>query len=283
MIEAALAEARHRAQVGDTIDKLWAVIRRDSRLALSYDANFWLSWVGIVVNIVIVYLIGSLVPASPKFGVNGQTNSYFSFLITNIAFLRFQGSAINAFATTIRDGQANGTLEIILSSPTSLPFVVLSSGAYTFGFELLSALIMLAIATLFGLNVSHANVLTLAVFIGLLLAAVIPVGVVASAATIAFKKTGPIEFALTSTTQLFGGVYIPLSTLPVVLQPIGMLLPITHAFVGLRAGLQGTALSQLWPEVGWLVGLCAIFIPTSLWLFTKAVDRAKVEGTLSQY
>lgn len=283
MIEASIRSAAARAKRGDGLGKLWAVFMRDARIALSYDANFWLNWVGCVIDIGVVFLIGSLVPPSSRFGIDGRPHTYFSYLVTNIAFLRFQSVAVQAFALAIRDGQAYGTLEIVLSSPTSLPFIVLSSGAYAFAFQLSQSLLMIVIATFFGLDVTHTNLVTLLVFLILMLAAVLPIGVIASSATMVFKKTGPIEFFLTSMTQLFGGVYIPIKALPAILQPVGMIIPVSHALNGLRGALEGASLSQLLPDVVWLCGLSAVFIPVSLLIFTAAVHRAKIDGTLGQY
>lgn len=283
MIDTAVAAARLRARRGDTLQKLWAVIKRDSRLAVSYDATFWMNWIGILVNIGVVFLIGSLVPPSTKFGLDGKPHAYFGYLVTNVAFLRFQNAAVQAFATAIRDGQAMGTLEFVLSTPTGLPFIVLSSGAYAFALALVQSLVMLAIAVPLGLDVSHANLLSFVIFLLLMIVAIMPIGVIASCATIAFKKTGPVEFALTSLTLLFGGVYIPVHSLPGLLQPISLFIPVTHAFTGLRGALEGLTVQQLWPEAAWLCALSAVLIPLSLLLFSAAVDRAKVDGTLGQY
>jgi ABC-2 type transport system permease protein len=272
-----------RTLTGDGLAKLGAVFMRDNRLALSYGVNFWLSWVAVLIEIAIAYFIGSLVAPSPKFGYDGRPHSYFDYLVVNTAFLRFQSVAVVAFAMAIRDGQTFGTLEIVLSSPTSLPFIVLSSGVYSFVYQLFQSVVYILVAIAFGLHVSHANLLTLLVFLALMIAAVTPIGVIASAATMAFKKTGPVEFLLTSVTQLFGGVYLPVALLPLPLRAIGTVLPVTHALNGLRGALQGATVSEMLPDIAWLCGLSAVFIPISLLLFNAAVNRAKTDGTLGQY
>jgi ABC-type polysaccharide/polyol phosphate export permease len=274
---------RARAAQTDGLSKLFAVFMRDNRLALSYDANFWLQWVGVFIEITIAYFIGTLVPPSAKFGFDGHPHHYFDYLVVNTAFMRFQSVAVVAFAMAIRDGQTFGTLELILSTPTSLPFIVLSAGLYAFVYQLIQSLVFILVAIAFGLDVSHANPVTLMVFLLLMIAAVTPIGVIAASATMVFKKTGPVEFFLTSVTQLFGGVYIPIASLPIALRWIGTILPVAHALTGIRAALQGATIGQMLPDVFWLLGLSAFFIPISLWLFTAAVHRAKLDGTLGQY
>lgn len=282
MIDVA-GQVRARALRGDGLSKLGAVFMRDNRLALSYGANFWITWIGVFIEIAIAFLIGSLVPPSPKFGFDGKPHSYFDYLVVNTAFLRFQSVAVVAFAMAIRDGQTFGTLEIILSTPTSLPFIVLSSGAYSFVFQLVQSIVFILVAMPFGLHVNHADLLTLVVFLVLMIAAVTPIGVIAASATMVFKKTGPVEFILTSVTQLFGGVYLPVAYLPGPLRVIGTILPITHALNGLRGALEGATITQMLPDAIWLCGLSAVFIPISLLIFNLAVHRAKADGTLGQY
>lgn len=272
-----------RAGGRDGISKLKSVFMRDNRLALSYGANFWLNWVAVGIDIAIAYFIGMLVPPSANYGVDGAPHRYFDYLVVNTAFLRFQSVAVVAFAMAIRDAQTFGTLEIILSTPTSLPFIVLSAGVYPFVFQLGQAAFFIVIAMLFGLDVSHTNVLTLLVFLGLMMAAVTPIGVIAASATMVFKKTGPVEFFLTSITQLFGGVYLPTKLLPPMLQIVGTILPVTHALNGLRGALQGASVMQMLPDIAWLCALSAAFIPLSLLIFSVAVNRAKTDGTLGQY
>ncbi|MBV8151240.1 MAG: ABC transporter permease [Candidatus Eremiobacteraeota bacterium] len=267
----------------DGMDKLWAVFLRDFRMAVSYGTNFWLSWISVAVDIGIAYFLGSLIAPSTRFGFDGNVHSYFDYLVINTAFLRFQSVAVTAFALAIRDGQTMGTLEVLLSTPSSIPFIVLSSGMYAFVYQLAQTFVYIGIAMLFGLNVSHANLLTLGVFIALMIAAVTPIGVIASSAAMALKKTGPIEFFLTSITQLFGGVYLPVAMLPLGLREVGNLLPVTHALNGLRAALQGATVAQMWPDILWLCGLSAVFIPVSLFVFSAALNRAKVDGTLGLY
>jgi ABC-2 type transport system permease protein len=223
------------------------------------------------------------VPASTNYGFDGHVHRYFDYLVVNTAFLRFQSVAVVAFAMAIRDAQTFGTLEVILSTPTSLPFIVLSAGMYPFAFQLLQALIFILVAMCFGLDVSHLNVATLLVFLALMVMAVTPIGVIAASATMVFKKTGPVEFFLTSVTQLFGGVYLPTRLLPGVLQIVGTVLPVTHALNGLRGALQGATVAQMLPDIIWLCALSAVFIPLSLLIFSVAVYRAKRDGTLGQY
>jgi ABC-type multidrug transport system permease subunit len=143
--------------------------------------------------------------------------------------------------------------------------------------------VYLAIAVAFGLDLSHVNYLTTAVFLILTVGAVSPLGVLAASLAMVIKKTGPVEFLSTASASLFGGVYLPLNRLPVALQAIGWLLPITHALNGFRAAAAGIPLSGVASDAIWLVVASLILMPVSLWIFAKSVGRARVDGTLSMY
>ncbi|WP_171899571.1 hypothetical protein [Candidatus Marithrix sp. Canyon 246] len=49
------------------------------------------------------------------------------------------------------------------------------------------------------------------------------------------------------------------------------------------AFLQGYTISQLLPNIIVLGIFSLIMLPISIWIFSKAVQRAKQDGTLTQY
>ena len=264
--------------------KVGAIFRRDVIVALSYPGNFALAWLGIVIEVVVAWYISRLIPPSRSFDPSGLVLvSFFQYLAINQAFVRFQTAALNSFAESIRDAQLTGTLEIVLSTPTQLPTLILSSAVWSFTYTILQTTVYLAIALAFGLDLSHVNYLTAAVFFILTVGAVSPLGVLAASLAMVIKKTGPVEFLSTASASLFGGVYLPLSRLPVALQFIGWLLPITHALNGFRAAAAGIPLSGVASDAIWLVVASLILMPVSLWIFAKSVGRARVDGTLSMY
>jgi len=266
------------------IAKVGAIFRRDVIVALSYPGNFALAWLGIVIEVVVAWYISRLIPPSRSYDPTGATAvSFFQYLAINQAFLRFQTAALNSFAESIRDAQLTGTLEIVLSTPTQLPTLILSSAVWSFTYTILQTAVYLAIALAFGLDLSHVNYVTAAVFLVLTVGAVSPLGVLAASLAMVIKKTGPVEWLSNASASLFGGVYLPLNRLPVALQFIGWLLPITHSLNGFRAASAGVPLSGVGSDALWLLVASLVLMPFSLWIFAKSVGRARVDGTLSMY
>jgi ABC-2 type transport system permease protein len=263
--------------------KAGAIFKRDAKLALSYEAQFFMQWLAVLAEVVITYFISTIVPPSPHFGFAGKEEGFFSYAIVNLAFVNLQTTALVNFSKTVRDGQLQGTLEALLATPTNLPIIILSGGLWAFTFTLLTTGLMLLVALPFGLDLRHTNLLTMAVFLVLTIAALSPLGVLSAAATMIFKQNAPFDFALTMLSYMFAGVYVPVALLPHPLQVLGWMLPITHSLTGFRAAVAGAAVTQVGGEVVWLLAAIALLVPFSLMAFERAVAYAKADGTLGAY
>jgi ABC-type multidrug transport system permease subunit len=263
--------------------KAMAMFVRDAEVALSYDVAFWFTWASIAIQVLSFYFIGKLIPASPKYGFGGQVSNYFDFVVVNLAFARFQATAIQCFQNAIRDDQLAGTLESIIATPTSLALIILSRGLWAFTLTGAQVAFFLILGMVLGVRFEHVNILSVGVFIALTIACMSPLGVMSAASIMTFKQSGGASFVMGGLTQLLGGIFFPVSTLPLALQYVSWLLPITHALQGIRGAMHGAGLRELAPEALWLCAAAAILLPISLWSFARAVKRAQVDGTLGQY
>jgi len=278
-----IAVALRQQSIGSVLAACWAIFVRDARIALSYQLNFWLQWVTVLFSVGLSYFLGRLISPSAAFGVGGHQESYFDYVAINIAFLRFQQTALQSFALAIRESQMAGTLEATLVTPVKLSVIVLSAGLWAFFNTALQTGSYLLLAIPFGLDLHRADVVTVLVFLVLTVLCIAPLGVVAASAVIMFKQIGPFEFFITGLSNVVGGVYFPVAMLPLPLAIAAWLLPITHALNGLRGGLQGASLAQVSSDALWLTLASAILLPVSLAFFAAAVKRAKLDGTLGQY
>jgi ABC-2 type transport system permease protein len=265
------------------LGKAGAIFTRDAKLALSYETQFFMQWLAALAEVVVTFLIATLVPPSPHFGFGGREEHFFSYAVVNLAFVNLQTTALMNFSKTVRDGQLQGTLEALLATPTTLPVIILSSGLWAFTFTTLTTFLMLVAALPFGLDLRHTNVLTMVLFFVLTIAAISPLGVLSAAATMIFKQNAPFDFALSMLSYMFAGVYVPVALLPPALQVVGWLLPITHALTGFRAAVAGVSATQLGGEVAWLLIAIVLLVPFSLIVFERAVAYAKADGTLGAY
>ncbi len=256
---------------------------RDARLDFSYDISFWIRWISILTSVLAFYFISKLISPSAQYGFGGKIATYFDFMVINLAFLRFQATAIQCFQGAIRNDQMTGTLEVLIATPTSLPTIILSTGLWAFTLTLLQAVATLGMGMLLGSDLSHVNLTSALVFTLLTIACMSPIGVMSAASIMTFKQAGPTGFVMSGLANLLGGGLFPVSVLPMYLQYLSWTLPITHSLNGFRGAMHGGSLSQLAPDALWLLVASAIMLPLSLWLFARAVERAKIDGTLGQY
>lgn len=264
-------------------EKIGAIFVRDARLAVSYPMSFWLGWVSIAGQVLAFYFMSKLIGPSRSFGFGGRAGTYFDYVIVNLAFVEFQTVAISSFQRAIRSDQMLGTLEAVLATPTSLPLIVLSSGLWAFTLTAVEVAVYLGVASLLGLNLAHTDLRTAAAFLALTVACMSPLGVLSAASIMTFKQLGPTNWVANGLAMLLGGVLFPVSKLPVALQYVSWMLPITHALNGIRGAVNGATLAQLAPDALWL-GICAcLLLPVSLLAFSHAVRRAKLDGTLGHY
>ncbi|GAC1396436.1 MAG: hypothetical protein NVSMB59_15660 [Vulcanimicrobiaceae bacterium] len=266
-----------------TVRKATAVFRKDLALALAYRANFVRGFVAIGVQVVTFYFISKLVGPSSLFGVDGRPVPYFDYVAVNLAFMRFQGTAIDSFQRAVRGDQMMGTVEAVLATPTSLPLLVLASGLYAFAMTFVQIALFFAVAIPLGLDLSHIDLATTAIFLALTVAAMSPVGVLGAASIVAFKQEPPTSALVGGVATLFGGVLFPIAKLPLPLQAVSWLLPISHSLGGLRAAVGGAGLWTTRGDAMWLAIMAVVCFPLSLVVFTAAVRRAKRDGTLGDY
>ena len=282
MSVATLASGR-APTLATNLEKIGAIFVRDARLALSYPMSFWLGWVSIAGQVLAFYFMSKLIGPSKNFGFGGHASSYFDFVVVNLAFVEFQTVAIQSFQRAIRSDQMLGTLEAVLATPTSLPLIVLSSGLWAFTLTVIEVAVYLGIASLLGLNLTHTNLGTAAAFLVLTVACMSPVGVLSAASIMTFKQLGPTNWVANGLAMLLGGVLFPVSKLPLALQYVSWMLPITHALNGIRGAVNGATLAQLAPDAMWMAGCAVVLLPVSLVAFSHAVRRAKIDGTLGHY
>jgi len=269
--------------MNSALEKSRAIFMRDARIALAYPVNFWGSWLSIVGQVVTFFFIAKLVGPSKAYGVVGHPATYFDYVAINLAFVRFQNVSIHSFQQAMRGAQMVGTLEVLMATPTSLPLLILSSGLWAFALTLVQIAFFLAIALGLGLQLNHVNLITAAIFLALTMLAMSPIGVLSAASIMTFKQEAPTAMLFGGLGALLGGVLFPVDRLPHWLQLISWTLPITHSLNGIRGAVAGAGIFELGPDALWLAVLTVVLGPISLYAFSRAVRRAKVDGTLGDY
>ncbi len=98
------------------------------------------------------------------------------------------------------------------------------------------------------------------------------------------RRAIPITWILGGFGSILGGAYFPLDVMPVWMQKVSLLIPITYSLDALRLTmLSGQSLIMVAKPLAMLTVMTAILLPASLGLFAAAVRRGRREGTLMEY
>jgi ABC-2 type transport system permease protein len=93
-----------------------------------------------------------------------------------------------------------------------------------------------------------------------------------------------VNWAILGLFSVVGGMMYPISVLPAWLQRVARLIPVTYSLEGMRAAILGHASTrELLPSVGGLLLFAGFLLPFSFLIFSWAVRRTKVTGTLTHF
>ena len=264
--------------------KALAFIWQDWLQAKSYRTSFIFQNLGMVMPLGVLFLLGRVfaeidVPAIERYG-----GSYIPFSFVGIILTTYSFTALRSFSNGLRRSQVSGTLEVLLQTRASLPTIILGWSLYPFLRATVQLLVyMTAGFLILGLDLGQANLAGSALVLLLTVIIMAGMGVMAASFTLVFKQGDPFTGLVVTASGLLAGTVYPVSVLPGWLQIIGKFLPQTHAMEALRlAMLQNYSTVDLLPYLAPLVGF-ALVVPLSLGVFSVAMNRAKVEGSLAHY
>jgi len=268
-----------------SVRKSLAFVARDFGDAASYKLSFLMQFAGIFFSILTFFFLSRLFGGVVVSYLQPYGGDYFSFVLIGIAFAGYIGVAQHSIAGTISTAQEMGTLEALMVTQTGIPTILFSSSLSSFIWTTLRVVVYLILGVaVFGMDMGRAN------FLGALLILVLSItslggfGIISASFIMAFKKGDPLGWAFSSLSGFLGGVIYPIEVFPGWLQKCSYLLPITHSLKGMRlALLQGYPTKALLPSILALMLFTAIMLPLSLFIFQKAVRKAKMDGSLTQY
>ncbi|MGH9503136.1 MAG: ABC transporter permease [Terriglobales bacterium] len=263
--------------------KVLAFFRRDMAIARSYRIAFALEILEAFFGVATFYYLSRFVSSDVLDHALPQGSDYFAFALVGFAFFDYLTVSMTAFDSSITEAQQNGTLEAMLVTETPLTMILIASTAYPFLLLAMRTMIYLAWGVLFfHFPVHQANWLGAAILLLVSILAFAGLGVISTSYLLLFKRGNPARWLIIGASSLLGGMMYPVSVLPVPLQWLARLLPVTYSLEGMRQALLGGAsLAQLWPAVGALLLFAVILLPLSGMVFAWALRRTRITGTLT--
>ncbi|HTZ46896.1 MAG TPA: ABC transporter permease [Verrucomicrobiae bacterium] len=257
--------------------------QRDLRVASSYRGPFILEIIEALFGAATFYYVARFVDSPQLRESLPQGISYFAFSLVGFAFFDYLHAAVDSFDRSLEEARDTGTLEPLLVTQVSLPVVLMGSVLYPFTLTTLRVAVYLGWGgLLFGFPLRAANWMSaLAVLVATVLSFA-GLGVFSSAYLLLFKRGNPAKWLFLGVSSIVGGMLFPISVLPRWLQIVAHLNPVSYALDAMRAALlEGASLRAIAQPLLILLLFAVVLLPTSMLVFSWALERTKINGTLS--
>ncbi len=267
--------------------RVWAFVVRDFQLAFSYRLEFFLRVLSILFVTTTLFFISQIFAGGFSTPYEQWRDPFLAW-ITALPFLNYFMVGFSSLANAVRSEQQQGTLESVMMTPINIPTLIVASSAWDFVLATFHSFLYLFFGwALFG--VEYKGNFLLALLILLLTTLVLAsIGILSASFAMVFKRGDPLGMIIGTGSALFSGVFFPTQLLSKVAGSgfgvVSSLIPTTHGIEGIRRVLiQGRGLSEVRDPLVTLLLYLAVLLPFSLWVFSRAVRRAKREGSLIQY
>jgi len=265
--------------------KLLALFKRDFFVSSSYKLSFTMYWIHALATLLPFFFISRMFENTASYHLIPYGGDYFAFVLIGLGLRRYLSHALNSLAGAIGEEQSLGTLEALLLTPSSFrsTFFLLSLLSFLYATFNMIFYLFLGIF-LFQVNFPEANILGGAFVLLFATLTFFAFGLLSASFVLVFKRGSFIEPFLEGFSSFLGGVYFPITLLPDWLQSVSNFIPMMYVLKSLRLCLlQGASLSSLGSDLLVLVLLTVVLFPVSLWVFGKALQKAKKDGTLVYY
>jgi len=270
-----LAEAR----------KLPAFVRRDFLVALSYRMSFVSDLVSLAGQILIFYFLGRLVDSSDLPTYGGTEVTYLEFAAVGIAVAVFMQFGLQHVARAVRSEQLMGTLDSLLTTPTTWSTIQIGSAAFELLYIPLRLSLFLFAATIaFGFGFESSGILPAVVLLTMFIPFIWGLGVVAAAIVLTFRRGGGLVGLGAMLLALASGLYFPVDLLPGWLVSFAEVNPVAVVTDGMREALVGGAgWTAITREAAVLAPLSLLSLAVGGACFRLALRRERRLGTLGLY
>jgi ABC-2 type transport system permease protein len=269
------------------LGRVRAFVVRDFQLAVSYRLDFFLRITSILFVTTTLFFISQIFASGFDTPYEQWRNPFLAW-ITALPFLNYFMVGFSSLANAIRSEQSQGTLEGVLMTPINIPTLIVSSSAWDFLLATFHSFLYLFFGwALFGVEYRGSFLLALLVLV-LTTLVLASIGILSASFAMVFKRGDPFAILIGTGSAFFSGVFFPTQLLTKfggeALGGVSRLIPTTYGIDGIRRVLiQGQGFAEIRGPLLTLLLFLAVLLPFSLWVFSRAVRRAKREGSLIQY
>ncbi len=265
--------------------KLLSFLKRDLRIKLSYRFRMILSLVSILAAVFMLFFMGRMFQNGFSDYLSRYGNDYFAFALLGMCVSTFVSTGLYSLSGSVREAQTQGTLEILLVTPTAANLILFGNSVWSFiEALLLSTLYLGATILIVGLQVTVTQLLLVALVLALTFVSFLSLGMLSAAFIMMFKQGNPINLIFGASSYFFGGILFPVEVLPAPLQKFSFVLPMSHATRSVRELLLVPSGEGQWQQtVLYLAVFSLVMCPLGFAFLRLALSRAKKDGSLVQF
>jgi len=268
-------------------EKVFASMVRRAKIRFNYKTWIIFDFAN-TFFMVLTYFLLAFIITPEDISRAGYGPSYFAFALVGIAISHYVTASLRSLSMTIRLEQFYGTIESILSTPTSFIVLFLGDILYFFLYSTVFLVLILWLGLLLGapIVISIETAFTLVVLVVLLMLSNLPIGIASAAMVLKFKQGNPIGWALTWINQFFAGTFFPITLLPEELRAISFILPLTFSLDAIRYSLiwgVGLLHPRILGDIIYMIVYAVVGYPIALKIFNVVYDDARRGGGLGAY
>ena len=213
----------------------------------------------------------------------GNASPDLVYSVIGSGFMGMWSGLVFSSTYDIRADRREGTLEIIVGSPTSLRKVEAIRTLANVMAGLISLVAaFLAAVLIFKYPLAQVNVAGVLVSLFLLLFGLWSVGVFLANFLVWSRLSGSLVDFLELPIAVLCGFMYPIQILPVWLQQVSLVFPIRWALQAMQAAFKGGEITNLtWQQWALSLGISLAFWLVSLWLDGKVHDMIRKTGEMS--
>jgi len=188
-----------------------------------------------------------------------------------IAMVIFQGATMG-MGRALAGEKKDGSLTRVFLTPTSNATILTGTMLFYAFFEgFRSSFLVFAAMVLFGVTLKGSLLVTLLIIM-IFAAGCTALGLLLSALANSQEQYMAISMLVSLPTMFLSGVFLPVQTMPPILQGLAELLPLSYAATALRGVMiKGFDLGVVMPQVLILIGFAIAFIAIALVVFKREI------------
>jgi len=265
--------------------KFFCFLKRDFFIYISYRFRIMLGLISLLGAVFMFYYIGQMFQGGFSEYLARYGNDYFAFVLLGMCVSTFVSTGLYSLATEVRNAQIQGTLEFLLSTPSSTNLVLFGNSIWAFVKSFLQSALFLGVTILIvGIPATFSQLLLVGLVLILTFLCFLSLGMISAAFIMVFKQGNPINLVFGTLSYFFGGLIFPVEVLPQPLQKISLILPMFHASKAVREILLVPQDQSEWRvTMTFLAVFILVLFPLGFAFLRLALSRAKKEGSLVQF